>query len=68
MAQPKRKWSRVSSVERRTCETPGCTVLARERCKQFNCGQQHCEQHKGSHSAIHTLMAKRGVRPPKPNR
>ncbi|HVA34354.1 MAG TPA: hypothetical protein VNG31_09415, partial [Candidatus Baltobacteraceae bacterium] len=55
----KRKWSKVASAERRCCETPGCTTLARERCKQFNCNQQHCEEHKGSHSAIHTLMAQR---------
>lgn len=68
MPAPKRKWSRVKSEERRACETPGCAVLARERCKQFNCNQQHCEEHKGGHSAIHTLMAQRGMRPPNPGR
>ncbi|HTU82975.1 MAG TPA: hypothetical protein VMF61_12645, partial [Candidatus Acidoferrales bacterium] len=61
---PKRKWSRVTSQERRTCETPGCETLARERCKQFNCNQQHCEKHKGGHSAIHTLLQKRGLTGP----
>jgi hypothetical protein len=34
--------------------------MARERCKQFNCNEQHCEEHKGAHSAIHTLMKQRG--------
>ena len=63
MAMRKRKWSRVRSAERRPCETPGCTVLARERCKQFNCNQQHCEAHKGDHSAIHTLLRQRGMAP-----
>jgi hypothetical protein len=61
MGSHKRKWSKVSSAERRSCETPGCTVLSRERCKQYNCNQQHCEQHKGAHSAIHTLMKQRGL-------
>jgi len=46
----------VQAAERHACETPGCTTVAKERCKQFNCGQQHCELHKGSHSAIHTLL------------
>jgi hypothetical protein len=58
----KRKWFRVSVAERRECETPGCTAISRERCKQINCNQQHCDEHKGSHSAIHTLMAQRGMR------
>jgi hypothetical protein len=66
--QPKRKWSKVAAVERHTCETPGCTILARERCKQFNCNQQHCETHKGSHSAIHTLMRQRSMAPGAPKR
>jgi hypothetical protein len=57
-----RKWSRVASAERRQCVTPGCTVVSRERCKQLNCNQQHCEEHKGSHSSIHTLIVQRGVR------
>jgi hypothetical protein len=61
MQRTKRKWSRVTSAERRTCETPGCEILASERCKQFNCNQQHCETHKGSHSAIHTLMRQRAA-------
>jgi len=55
----KRKWSRVTSTERRTCESPGCEALAKERCLQGNCGQQHCEEHKGGHSAIHTLLKQR---------
>jgi hypothetical protein len=59
----KRRWSRVTSAERRQCETPGCTVLAKERCKATACGQQHCSTHKGLHSAIHTLMSHRDVRP-----
>jgi hypothetical protein len=58
MRQPKRKWSKVSSAERRLCEAPGCTVLAREHCKRLNCDQQFCEEHKGSHSETHTLQSK----------
>lgn len=57
----KRKWSRVTSAERRQCETPGCEALAKERCKQYNCNQVHCPEHKGSHSAIHTLLKQRGM-------
>lgn len=56
----KRKWSRVPSAERRTCEMPGCDVLAKERCKQFNCNQQHCEEHKGAHSQAHTVAKRAG--------
>ena len=59
MAYVKRKWSRVTSAERRKCQTPGCEVLAKERCKYMNCNEQHCEEHKGSHSAIHTMMKQR---------
>lgn len=56
----KRKWSRVTAAERRTCEMHGCETLAKERCKQFNCNQQICTEHKGAHSAVHTLMKQRG--------
>lgn len=61
MARIKRKWSRVSATERRNCEMASCTALARERCKQFNCNQQICDDHKGAHSVVHTLMKKRGL-------
>lgn len=30
-------------------------------CKRPNCNEQHCVEHKGSHSAIHTLMAQRSM-------
>ncbi|HTX58751.1 MAG TPA: hypothetical protein VMH02_03665 [Verrucomicrobiae bacterium] len=56
----KRKWKRAPADQRRECETPGCTTIAKEYCKRADCGQMHCEEHKGSHTAIHTLMKQRG--------
>lgn len=55
----KRKWSRVPASEKRLCQTPGCAVVANERCKQNNCGYIICVEHKGAHSALHTFLKQR---------
>lgn len=54
----KRKWSRVPAAEKRPRQTPGCSTIANERCKQDNCGEIICEEHKGAHSALHTFVSK----------
>jgi hypothetical protein len=41
---------------------PACENIAKERCKQFNCGKMICGDHKGDHSAIHTLFKQRGIK------
>lgn len=52
----KRKWSRLPAAEKRLCQMPGCSFTANERCKQNNCGEFICSDHKGSHSALHTFL------------
>lgn len=68
MPYDKRRWVRLSATERRVCDTPGCEVLAKERCARGGCEQMHCLEHKGSHTAIHTLMKQRAAAeaPPRP--
>lgn len=60
MPRIKRKWSRVAAADKKQCEMPACENIAKERCKQFNCNKMICSEHKGSHSAVHTLMKQRG--------
>lgn len=68
MPYDKRRWVRLPVPERRVCDTPGCEVVAKEKCARGGCGQMHCLEHKGSHTAIHTLMKQRAaaLAPPKP--
>ena len=63
MSYDKRRWRRLSASERTPCKTPGCENVAREICRRAECGEAHCREHKGSHTAIHTLMKKRGIIP-----
>lgn len=67
MPRIKRKWSRVTAAEKRTCEMPSCENIAKERCKQFNCNQVICSEHKGAHSAVHTLFKQRGIKQGNPS-
>ena len=60
MSYDKRRWKRVAADERGPCKTPGCVNEAREQCRRANCKELHCEEHKGSHTAIHTLLKQRG--------
>lgn len=56
----KRKWSRVASNQKGICRMPGCAILANQRCRHADCNHLICREHKGAHSAVHTILKRQG--------